>query len=127
MAGLALAASLTASLASVATAQPAAAATGTGAHLRLTVRGAGSLVTVVLRCDPTGGSHPQAGDACAALAEAGGDVSAVKPRVGMMCTMQYEPMTAIARGVWHGRPVRYRHTFSNACHMHTTTAVVFDF
>jgi Subtilisin inhibitor-like len=106
---------------------PADAATAGGAHLRLTVRGAGTRVAVVLRCDPTAGNHPKADEACTAIAAAGGDISAVQPRVGIMCTAQYQPVTATARGFWHGRPVRYRHTFSNACHMHTTTAVVFDF
>src|SRR5438034_7859994 len=111
----ALAVTAPAAPADAATAGGAAdAATAGGAHLRLTVRGAGTRVAVALRCDPTAGNHPKADEACTAIAAAGGDISAVQPRVGVMCTAQYQPVTAIARGVWHGRPVRYRHTFSNA-------------
>ena len=39
--------------------------------------------------------------------------------------MEYDPVTVTATGLWRGTPVRYRHTFSNTCVLHTETGPVF--
>ena len=98
-----------------------------GGLLTLTVRGTRTQTTVTLRCAPTGGNHPHARAACAAVAEAGGDLNALKPSEGGMCAMIYDPVTATAHGTWRGKAVHYRHAFGNACTMHVATGVVFDF
>ena len=95
--------------------------------LTLTVRGTRTQTTVTLRCAPTGGNHPHARAACAAVAEAGGDLNALRPTEGGMCAMIYDPVTATAHGTWRGKAVHYRHAFGNACTMHVATGAVFDF
>jgi hypothetical protein len=105
----------------------AGSATRAQSVLTLTVRAADGRSSVTLRCAPIGGTHPQSRAACAAVAQAKGDLTALPAQEGVMCTMIYAPVTATARGTWHGKPVRYQHTFGNACTMHAATGAVFDF
>ena len=77
-----------------------------------------------LICEPAGGTHQRAREACAALAAVAGDFAALHVDVGA-CTMEYDPVTVTATGLWRGTPVRYRHTFSNTCVLHTETGPVF--
>ncbi|MGB8944387.1 MAG: SSI family serine proteinase inhibitor [Streptomyces sp.] len=73
--------------------------------------------TFELECHPTGGTHPQAEDACARLDEGtwGTDTFAPTPP-GANCTMQYGgPATARITGRWHGRPVDATYNRSNGC------------
>ncbi|MEU3736555.1 MULTISPECIES: SSI family serine proteinase inhibitor [unclassified Streptomyces] len=73
--------------------------------------------TFELECHPTGGTHPQAEDACARLDEGtwGTDTFAPTPP-GANCTMQYGgPATAHITGHWHGRPVDATYNRSNGC------------
>jgi hypothetical protein len=94
----------------------------------LTVRVAGARPRVVtLGCGPARGSHPRPAEACGAVIAAHGDLSALKGREGVMCTMQFQPATAEARGTWLGHPVRYRKTFSNTCVLAVSTGPVFGF
>ncbi|GAA2354593.1 hypothetical protein GCM10010170_046750 [Dactylosporangium salmoneum] len=79
----------------------------------------------VLTCQPAGGSHRQARDACAQLAKVGGRFERLQLDGGA-CTMQYDPVTVTANGSWKGRKVAYRHTFGNACTLATTTGAVFS-
>jgi Subtilisin inhibitor-like len=107
----------------------AASAAGHRTALVLTVRGDGyEFRTAVLRCDPPGGSHPRAGEACADLSGAGGNLDALPgdPQV-QFCTMEYRPVTASARGVWRGRPVRWSHEYGNPCALRAATGPVFSF
>ena len=97
-------------------------------YLKLTVR-AGEQARPAQRrstliCDPPAGTHPRAREACAALAAVGGDFSALHVDGGA-CTMQYDPVTVTAIGLWRGQPVRYRHTFGNGCVLRTETGPVF--
>jgi hypothetical protein len=105
-----------------------AAATGAKSQLKLTIahgeRARPALRTASLTCGPAGGSHPRARDACAALAAVGGDFGALHVDTGA-CTMQYDPVTVTATGLWRGKPVRYRHTFGNSCTLHLETGPVF--
>lgn len=92
----------------------------TGDHLTVTVRNAGDGRdgTFELYCHPGGGTHPDAGGACAALdrgARWGTDAFAPVPERSM-CTMQYGgPATAHVTGTWAGRPVDARYDRSDGC------------
>ncbi len=77
----------------------------------------------LLLCGPPRG-HARAAAAGTQLAASGGDPGAVAPR-DTLCTMLHAPVTARARGEWHGRPVDYTKTFSNACVMGMRTGAVF--
>ncbi|MGW1796761.1 SSI family serine proteinase inhibitor [Streptomyces sp. NPDC001984] len=78
----------------------------------------------LLLCDlPQGRTH--AAEACAELEAADGDIGGIPPKEGALCPMIYAPVTAHARGQWHGRPVEYRKTFSNSCVLAARTGSVF--
>ena len=79
-----------------------------------------------LTCAPAGGSHRDARKACAAIGAVGGDLTKLVP-AQTICTMQYDPVTVTATGRWRGSPLRYSHTFSNACVLGADTGPVFDF
>ncbi|MFK4101116.1 SSI family serine proteinase inhibitor [Streptomyces sp. NPDC019531] len=98
-----------------------------GGHLYLMVtkgdRRSSDIRGTLLLCDPPWG-HGRAAEACAQLDAVGGEIKALPP-TDIMCPMIYAPVTAQARGAWHGRPVEYRQTFSNACEMSARTGAVF--
>jgi hypothetical protein len=77
----------------------------------------------LLLCDPPRG-HARAAEACAELDATGGDLRAM-PLRGAFCPMVHAPVTAHARGQWHGRPVDYTERFSNSCVMAARTGAVF--
>ncbi|AXI76408.1 SSI family serine proteinase inhibitor [Peterkaempfera bronchialis] len=83
--------------------------------------------SVVLECDPDGGSHPHPATACAALRAARGDLSAVRATRGVMCPMIYAPVTGEARGDWGGRTVRFTRTYGNRCSAAGESGGVFGF
>ncbi|MEV5797632.1 SSI family serine proteinase inhibitor [Streptomyces collinus] len=99
-----------------------------GSRLHLTVtRGltaAGLARGALLLCDPPLG-HPHAAQACAQLAAAGGDIARIPYAHGVFCPMIYAPVTARARGRWHGRPVAFRETYSSVCVLRARTGAVF--
>ncbi|MUN40758.1 SSI family serine proteinase inhibitor [Actinomadura litoris] len=99
----------------------------TSLRLTLTYPGhdASGTRSVTLRCDPAGGSHPRAAPACAELRRAGGRL--VHDPDGRVCTAQYSPVVAQARGSWRGTPVSFRSQFGNDCVMHSRTGTVFGF
>ncbi|WP_416967760.1 SSI family serine proteinase inhibitor [Streptomyces sp. 4F14] len=78
----------------------------------------------LLVCNDVPQGHAKAAEACAQLAEAGGDIGAVPPR-DIMCTLEYAPVTARARGQWDGKSVHYEKTFDNKCQMGAETGDVF--
>ena len=83
--------------------------------------------TYELRCHPGGGSHPDAGKACATLDRRttwGKDPFApVAP--GTMCTMMYGgPATAHVTGTWAGRPVDARFDRADGCQIARWDALV---
>ncbi|MQA10461.1 MAG: hypothetical protein GEU98_18280 [Pseudonocardiaceae bacterium] len=81
---------------------------------------------VELECEPAGGTHPEYGQACERLAEVDGDFSRL-PDAQMMCTMEYAPVTVVARGKWQGDRVHFRETYSNSCQASAKSNEVFDF
>ncbi|GGX23773.1 hypothetical protein GCM10010297_51310 [Streptomyces malachitofuscus] len=79
----------------------------------------------MLRCDPPGGEHRRAADACASLAAADGRIADV-PSQDAICPMVYAPVTAHAHGMWRDRPVAYTETFPNPCTLAARTGPIFD-
>lgn len=70
---------------------------------------------MTLECDPVGGDHPQAQEACAALASAGADVLEPVP-ADQVCTMIYGgPQTATVKGTVDGADVDATFTRENGC------------
>ncbi|MCP2338057.1 SSI family serine proteinase inhibitor [Actinomadura rupiterrae] len=69
-----------------------------------------------LTCDPAGGDHPKAAQACAALAKA---PDAFKPvPADMMCTKIYGgPEVATVKGTWHGQAIDTRFTRVDGCQL----------
>jgi hypothetical protein len=68
-----------------------------------------------LKCDPAGGNHPQATQACAALAEAGAKVFKPVPK-SQVCSMLYGgPQTATVKGTYNGKAVDATFTRTNGC------------
>jgi hypothetical protein len=71
---------------------------------------------VTLTCTPAAsGTHPAAVLACDELAQAGGDLDALRGTDRGMCTRQYDPVVVTVDGVWRGKRVAYERTFGNAC------------
>lgn len=96
-------------------------------HLTLTYTAqAGHAGAVTLTCNPTGGPHPEAGQACAILRSTGADPARIKP-AQVMCMMLYAPVTARLTGTWRGTRVRWSHRYGNSCEMTRATGVLFKF
>ncbi|MFD7864088.1 SSI family serine proteinase inhibitor [Streptomyces sp. NPDC059783] len=94
-----------------------------GTRLTVVVSGSGDPAAdgrYELECEPAGGSHPAARQACerlGQLAEAGQDPFAPVPR-GAMCTQQYGgSATARVTGTWQGRSVDSAFDRTNGCEM----------
>ncbi|MGS2616676.1 SSI family serine proteinase inhibitor [Micromonospora sp. LZ34] len=79
-----------------------------------------------LRCEPAGGTHPEATAACRAVAAVDGDLTAMTPEPGP-CTLEYAPVTARAFGFWQDRPVSWAKTFGNRCALLRETRSLFAF
>ncbi|MFJ6560152.1 SSI family serine proteinase inhibitor [Streptomyces sp. NPDC091412] len=77
----------------------------------------------LLLCDPPRG-HAHAAAACTQLRSSGGDIHGI-PHRDVLCPMVYAPVTAHARGQWHGRTIHYTETFSNTCQLNARTGAVF--
>ena len=73
-----------------------------------------------LDCDPVGGTHPNAQEACDLIAEAG-TIEQISAEEGF-CTMEYNPVTVEAMGV-----EEYSETFGNPCRLGLAKGAVFDF
>ncbi|HEY0532273.1 MAG TPA: SSI family serine proteinase inhibitor [Actinoplanes sp.] len=91
-------------------------------HLTLTY----AAQTVKLNCNPTGGLHPEAAQACAILRSTGADPARIRP-AHVMCMMLYAPVTARLAGTWRGTRVRWSHQYGNSCEMTRATGVLFKF
>jgi hypothetical protein len=104
-----------------------AAPTASGTSLSLSVRAATAPKIVTLTCDPAGGTHPHAADACTELGKAGGDFDKLPPTPNQMCPHIVQPVTASAEGTYRGKPVGWSQTFNNTCEMNRATAPLFQF
>jgi hypothetical protein len=83
--------------------------------------------SVTLRCDPAGGTHPKAAQACSDLVQSHGEFSATRDRSPRACFMIYSPITVSAKGTWQGQSVNFGSKFPNACALHSKTGSIFDF
>ncbi|MFI6097164.1 SSI family serine proteinase inhibitor [Lentzea sp. NPDC051213] len=86
----------------------------------------GTFSTTQLSCEPAGGLHKNAKEACAGLAPVEGDFTKMSPG-DAMCTMELNPTKATLRGKWRGKKVDFQEVFSNPCVMHVNTGKVFEF
>ncbi|MFH9330144.1 SSI family serine proteinase inhibitor [Streptomyces althioticus] len=85
---------------------------------------AGAVGGTLLRCDPPGGGHPHAEEACAQLSAADGRITAL-PAEDTLCPMIHAPVTAHAQGMWRDRPVSWSETFPNTCTLRARTGALF--
>ena len=73
--------------------------------------------TMTLTCDPVGGDHPQAQEACDALAQAGAEVFEPVPD-DQPCTMIYGgPQTATVTGTFEGADVDASFSRQDGCEL----------
>jgi hypothetical protein len=78
--------------------------------------------TWTLRCDPAGGDHPKAKQACDTLAKAKDPFKPTPP--GQMCTHIYGgPEVATVKGTWDGKPINAKFTRGNGCELHRWSQV----
>lgn len=77
-----------------------------------------------LTCAPRpSGSHPAAAAACAELARHDGRLDRlVNDEPDAVCTMEWQPVTLTANGVWNGRYIQWSATFANQCTMNASLA-----
>jgi Subtilisin inhibitor-like len=90
--------------------------------------GAGAPHNVTLQCDPEGGTHPRATQACADLVQSHGEISATtRDKDPRACFMIYAPVTVSAEGTWQGRNVHFQSKYPNTCALRSKTGSIFDF
>lgn len=83
-------------------------------------------VVMKLTCDPTGGDHPRAAEACDSLATAkqSGEDPFAKPAPDEICTYIYGgPQTATVVGNWNGENVNAKFSRSNGCEIGRWNAI----
>lgn len=80
----------------------------------------GEARTVSLKCDPVGGTHPRAAQACAAIVE-DGSIGGVQGS-DLLCIQIYDPVIARATGAED-----FEQEFPNACMLRSEKGAVFDF
>lgn len=83
-------------------------------------------IVMTLTCDPTGGNHPRAAEACATLAAAsqrGEDPFAAPPK-DQICTFIYGgPQTASVAGTWKGATVSASFSRKDGCEISRWDAI----
>jgi Subtilisin inhibitor-like len=72
--------------------------------------------TVTLTCDPVGGTHPHAKEACAEIDAAGGDIGSVPGLPGYGCVDEWDPVLIGVTGKWRGKEVLFSSFESNRCY-----------
>jgi hypothetical protein len=83
--------------------------------------------SVVLTCEPSGGTHPKAEPSCSQLSSTGGKITAMPFSEGRYCPKIFQPVTASAAGWWSGSRVGYQETFANSCLLELATGPLFQF
>lgn len=92
----------------------------------LSVQRGESLQLSNLTCEPTGGLHPRADEACLALSGVDGQVGGLSTGQAL-CTLEYDPVRVKASGTWRGETRSFEAEFPNPCVMRAETGPVFDF
>ena len=77
--------------------------------------GAGQERTWTLTCDPPGGTHPDAAEACAALAAHGATALPPTPKDVACAEVYGGPERATITGTWQGKPVRSSLSRTDGC------------
>lgn len=102
-------------------AAPASAARTDADHvLTLEFENSGEQRHASLDCDPVGGTHPNAEEACDLIAEAG-TIEEIPAEEGF-CTMEHNPVRVESVGA-----EEYSETFGNPCQLGLAKGAVFDF
>ncbi|WP_434438930.1 SSI family serine proteinase inhibitor [Lentzea sp. E54] len=86
----------------------------------------GTLSTTQLHCEPAGGLHRNAEQACEQLIPVEGDFRKLE-ETGLMCTMELNPTKATLRGKWRDKKIDFQQVYSNPCVVRAFTGKVFDF
>jgi len=86
----------------------------------------GTLSTTQLNCEPAGGLHKNAQEACDQLTPVEGDFRRL-PDSGALCTMELNPTKATLRGKWRNKRIDFQQVYSNPCVVRASTGKVFDF
>lgn len=84
-----------------------------------------SLQVVNLTCEPVGGLHPRADEACFALSGVDGQIGGLAAGPAT-CTMEFDPVRVRANGTWRGENRRFDAEFPNPCVLRAETGPVFD-
>ncbi|MEU4444213.1 SSI family serine proteinase inhibitor [Actinosynnema sp. NPDC050801] len=92
----------------------------------LSVQRGESLQLSNLTCEPTGGLHPRADEACLALSGVDGQIDGMSTGPAL-CTLEYDPVRVKATGTWRGETRTFEAEFANSCAMRAQTGPVFDF
>ncbi|WP_189227348.1 SSI family serine proteinase inhibitor [Saccharothrix coeruleofusca] len=85
-----------------------------------------SIRTARLHCEPTGGDHANAAEACGALSEVDGRIEDLATETAV-CTFQYAPVRVTATGTWRGRERTFTSEYANSCLLRASTGPVFAF
>jgi hypothetical protein len=79
-----------------------------------------------LTCDPVGGTHKYAAEACADIAAAKGVIAAIPPRAGMACLPVWRPVEIKVTGVWKGLLIDFSETQTDISCAHIAHGYVFN-
>jgi hypothetical protein len=83
--------------------------------------------TTRLNCEPAGGQHRNAKEACDGLGPVNGDFTKMTPAADVMCTMELNMTKATLKGKWRGKKVFFEQDYSNPCVLRVHTDKVFDY
>jgi hypothetical protein len=83
--------------------------------------------SVVLTCDPIGGTHPEPQTSCNQLSAVSGNITKMPFREDKYCPKIFQPVTAVAAGWWSGNRIDYQQTFANSCMLEMATGPLFKF
>ncbi|MFD5826742.1 SSI family serine proteinase inhibitor [Lentzea sp. NPDC060358] len=86
----------------------------------------GVLSTTQLTCEPAGGTHRHAQQACDLLMPVQGDFRRLGA-TNAMCTMELNPTKATLRGKWRTKRIDFQQVYPNPCAVRAHTGEVFDF
>ncbi|MCE6998052.1 subtilase-type protease inhibitor [Saccharothrix sp. S26] len=78
-----------------------------------------------LTCEPAGGLHPRADQACLALSEVDGQIDGLSTGQAL-CTLEYDPVRVKASGTWRGETRLFEAEYPNQCVLLAETGPVFD-
>ncbi|MFF7082128.1 SSI family serine proteinase inhibitor [Streptomyces lavendulae] len=102
-------------------------AAGAASELTLKRTVGGVSRSASLSCDPAGGTHRRAQEACALLASVNGNFKALTPSADAVCPPAGEPVRVSVSGQWRGKRVFQEETFANDCEVLRRTGSLFAF